>query len=158
MPAHCSIEACGHHAKATSLRSTSSDTNPTVLVVDDNLDIRETIRLALEDEGYAVLEASDGASALDILRESPLRLVVLLDQIMPGVDGIATLDIIGRDERLARRHAYLMMTANSSIRGPEIVAPGVELEVPLVTKPFDIDDLLGAVEQAAATLRTGDAE
>lgn len=140
------------------MHSTSSDINATVLVVDDNQDIRETIRLALEEEGYAVLEAGDGSSALDILRESPLRLVVLLDHIMPGVDGIAALDIIGRDERLARRHAYLMMTANSAIESPEIVAPGVELEVPLVTKPFDIDDLLGAVEQAAAALRDGDSE
>lgn len=138
--------------------STPSGTNPhhTVLVVDDNQDIRETVRLALEDEGYFVLEAGDGLSALTLLRESPLRLVVLLDHLMPGVDGIATLDMIGRDERLAHRHAYLMMTANSAIESPEIVTPDAEVEVPLVAKPFDIDELLSAVEHAAATLRDGD--
>lgn len=137
------------------MRSTNPenvDTKATVLVVDDNQDIRETVRLALEDEGYSVLEAGDGLKALDMLRESPVQLVVLLDHIMPGIDGIATLDMIGLDERLARRHAYLMMTASSTVANPEIVLPGAEVAVPLVTKPFDIDELLDAVARAAATL------
>lgn len=124
-----------------------------MLVVDDNQDIRETVRLTLEDEGYTVLEAADGLAALDVLRDSPVPLVVLLDHIMPGMDGVATLDSIGRDERLARRHAYLMMTADSSVSAPEIVTPSVELAVPLVSKPFDIDDLLDAVAKAAESLR-----
>ena len=124
-----------------------------MLVVDDNQDIRETVRLTLEDEGYTVLEAADGLAALDVLRDSPVPLVVLLDHIMPGMDGVATLDSFGRDERLARRHAYLMMTADSSVSTPEIVTPSVELAVPLVSKPFDIDDLLDAVAKAAESLR-----
>lgn len=143
--------------KAAPVLSTTSDTltgtRTTVLVVDDNQDIRETLRLALEDEGYAVLEASDGLAALDILRDSPRPLVVLLDHIMPGIDGVATLDLIGRDERLARRHAYLMLTASSTVGSPEIVTQHAEVEVPLVSKPFDLDDLLGAVARAADSLR-----
>lgn len=138
-----------------STNSESSDTKATVLVVDDNQDIRETVRLALEDEGYSVLEAADGLKALDMLRESPVQLVVLLDHIMPGIDGVATLDMIGLDEQLARRHAYLMMTASSAVANPEIVLPGAEVAVPLVSKPFDIDELLDAVARAATTLHGG---
>lgn len=133
--------------------STAPDTSATVLVVDDNQDIRETVRLTLEDEGYTVLEAADGLAALDALRESSVPLVVLLDHIMPGMDGVTILDEIGRDEQLARRHAYLMMTADSTVRTPEIVTPSIELAVPLVSKPFDIDDLLDAVARAADSLR-----
>ncbi len=135
------------------MRTTISDAKATVLVVDDNQDIRETVRLALEDEGYTVLEAGDGMTALETLKESPSRLVVLLDHIMPGIDGIATLDLIGRDTQLAQRHAYLMMTASNAVGTPEIVTPEAEVEVPLVAKPFDIDDLLDAVARAAASLQ-----
>src|SRR5215813_729711 len=42
-----------------------------VLVVDDDSDTRETVRMLLEDAGYVVLEAEDGAVALDVLRTSP---------------------------------------------------------------------------------------
>lgn len=141
-----------YEMKASFVYSMASDTGVTVLVVDDNQDIRETVRLTLEDEGYTVLEAGDGHAALDMLRESPVPLVVLLDQIMPGMDGTATLGMIGRDERLARRHAYVMMTADSTIAAPEIVTSSADLAVPLVSKPFDIDDLLDAVAQAAGSL------
>lgn len=139
--------------RAALLRTTVSDARSAVLVVDDNQDIRETVRLVLEDEGYTVLEAGDGMTALNILRDSQQRLVVLLDHIMPGIDGTETLDLIGRDEQLARRHAYLMMTASSTVGTPEIVTPDAEFEIPLVAKPFDLDELLGAVAQAAASLQ-----
>lgn len=150
------LNVCGKNVaerRAALLRITVSDARSAVLVVDDNQDIRETVRLVLEDEGYTVLEAGDGMTALNILRDSPQSLVVLLDHIMPGIDGTETLDLIGRDTQLARRHAYLMMTASSTVGTPEIVTPDDEFEVPLVAKPFDLDELLGAVAQAAASLQ-----
>jgi CheY-like chemotaxis protein len=57
-----------------------------ILVVDDDASVREGIRSLLESEGYAVATAADGAEAIEKLRASPVRLV-LLDLAMPGVDG-----------------------------------------------------------------------
>src|SRR5262245_58413653 len=54
-----------------------------VLLVDDDQAIRETLRFALEDAGYQVLEAADGIAALQALRATPTGMVVLLDLMMP---------------------------------------------------------------------------
>src|SRR3954470_12387725 len=59
-----------------------------VLVVDDDPDIRESVRLVLEDEGYEVEEAADGAAALALLRAATTRPdVILLDLMMPVMNG-----------------------------------------------------------------------
>ena len=50
-----------------------------VLVVDDDPMLRDLLREVLEAEGYSVLQAAEGHAALDLLRSSPHRLVVLLD-------------------------------------------------------------------------------
>lgn len=61
--------------------------NPSsILIVDDDDDIRETLRDLLEDEGYQVLEASNGREALARLRHGSVC-VVLLDLMMPIMDG-----------------------------------------------------------------------
>lgn len=59
----------------------------TILVVDDDEDIRETLRLALEDEGYNVVTAANGLEALEYLRTSPAPSLILLDLMMPAMDG-----------------------------------------------------------------------
>ena len=66
--------------------------NPPVLVVDDDLDIRETVVQLLEDEGYVVFAAEHGASALSRLRGIDPPCVVLLDLFMPVLDGKGFLD------------------------------------------------------------------
>ena len=67
--------------------SEHAENRPTLLVVDDDPDIRETIMLVFEESGYNVLEASNGQEALTVMRESPRGLVVLLDNYMPVLDG-----------------------------------------------------------------------
>lgn len=62
---------------------------PIVLVVDDELFMRSTMREALEESGFAVREAEDGRAALDHVRHDRPD-IVLLDVIMPGMDGFAT--------------------------------------------------------------------
>ena len=62
----------------------------TVLIVEDDHSIRETIKEILEYEGYAVLQAENGQEALDVLRESPkLPHLIFLDLMMPVKDGFA---------------------------------------------------------------------
>ena len=66
--------------------STLERRNRPVLVVDDEPNIRTFVRLALEDEGYGVVTAGDGAEALEVLRVTDPSLI-LLDLRMPGMDG-----------------------------------------------------------------------
>lgn len=125
---------------------------PAVLVVDDNADIRETVRMTLEEEGYRVCEAKDGDEALRHLRESAAPLIVLLDHFMPGMDGIQTLDCVAADPALARRHAYVMLTADGRTSAIELTSAGEDWRVPVLAKPFDLDDLLASVADARNSL------
>lgn len=59
----------------------------TVLVVDDDSEIRDVIHVYLRNEGYQVLEATDGQEALDVLQSNPVQLIIL-DVMMPRMDGI----------------------------------------------------------------------
>ena len=61
-----------------------------VLVVDDEAEIRDVIHVYLRNEGYRVLEAEDGLQALEILKSNPGIRLVILDVMMPGLDGIKT--------------------------------------------------------------------
>jgi len=62
---------------------------PTVLVVDDDPEIRDVIHVYLRNEGYQVIEAADGVAALDILKNERVHLMIL-DVMMPRMDGILT--------------------------------------------------------------------
>src|SRR5260370_40779592 len=84
---------------------------PQVLVVDNDKAIRETARFLLEDEGYEVIEAPDGAAALDLLRMSDQPMVVLLDIVRPRLCGAELLHLVGRDARLIR-HAFVASAAS----------------------------------------------
>jgi CheY-like chemotaxis protein len=73
-----------------------------VLIVDDDEDIRFTVRAMLEDLGeHTVSEAPDGPSALALLRAATEQYVVLLDLLMPNMDGIEVLRGVARDQRRA---------------------------------------------------------
>ncbi|AKF04511.1 response regulator [Sandaracinus amylolyticus] len=73
-----------------------------VLVVEDNDDVRELVAMVLTDAGFEVLEASDGARALDVLRNAPVPpCVVLLDVMMPRMDGYGVVAALREEPRLA---------------------------------------------------------
>ena len=59
-----------------------------ILVADDEPDIRRIIRILLESRGYAVLEAPNGLAAVDMVREHPETDLVIMDIMMPGLDGV----------------------------------------------------------------------
>jgi CheY-like chemotaxis protein len=73
----------------------------TVLVVDDDFDIRDSLRDVLGDEGFHVELAADGFEALAILRRHPLPSVILLDWMMPRCDGPTFLSERQKDPALA---------------------------------------------------------
>jgi CheY-like chemotaxis protein len=123
-----------------------------VLVVDDDEAIRDTIALALEDEGFTVLTAPDGARALDMLRRSPDPLVVLLDLMMPRLTGMEVLQTIAMDAHLATTHAYILVTANDKTLPLAFVNLLTKLDIPILAKPFDVHDLLRHVVRAVVRL------
>jgi DNA-binding response OmpR family regulator len=124
-----------------------------VLVIEDDDDIREVLRLVLEDAGYMVCEAHNGLIGLALLRESAEPLVVLVDWWMPRLDGKQVLRAAGREPRLAR-HAYALLTAACEGGWPEPGMPVLEgLMVPVLAKPFDIDAVVALVEGLQRRLR-----
>ena len=77
-----------------------------VLIVEDDDSIREVLTELLEDVGYVVFIAHNGRVALERLRSHPEGLVVLLDLIMPDMDGYCLLQVIADESSLATKHAY----------------------------------------------------
>jgi CheY-like chemotaxis protein len=124
-----------------------------VLVVDDDKSLRRMVRMLLEDAEWDVLEAKDGIEALSILHSSPQRLVVLLDWMMPEMSGESVLATVSADRALATRHAYVLITANAALLTPHMRDLLHELSVPVVTKPFGIQDLLQTVEDQARRIQ-----
>jgi CheY-like chemotaxis protein len=124
----------------------------TVLIVDDEEPIRNAVRFILDEEDYAVLEAPNGIVALDLLRTSEGPLVVLLDQLMPDMSGIELLRVVAAEPDVADRHAFIIFSASSEFSAPtvQVYLPGKRFfDLP---KPFDLDDLIAVVEQAARDL------
>jgi CheY-like chemotaxis protein len=112
-----------------------------VLVVDDDDDLRSLVAEVLEDEGYDVATAPNGAEALAALRSgAPRPGVVLLDLVMPGVDGHEVLDAIDADASL-RGLTVLLLTGDAGDAARRVTG--------VVTKPIDVDGLLAAVARAA---------
>lgn len=123
-----------------------------VLIVDDDADIRESMRTLLEDiGGHTVVEAPDGLAALAILRSSERRYVVLLDMLMPGLDGIGVLQAVAMDADLASRHTYVLVTVSRRANSADFPS-SLALVVPVVPKPFDMDVLLTTVAEAEQRL------
>ena len=122
-----------------------------VLVVDDDAAIRETMRIVLEDMDYTVEEASDGEQALTLLHANPEPAVVLLDLMMPRLDGSAVLRLVAEDAAL-RRNVFLLVTANAQTLSTNFLALLTRLSVEVLRKPFDIDVLLDTVERASLRL------
>jgi two-component system chemotaxis response regulator CheY len=123
------------------------------LIVDDDACIREGLHLLLTDAGYpSIDEAIDGHDALRRLRSAPAGLVVLLDLLMPRLDGQQVLNVVATDTHLAGRHAIVLMTAHQRTLPLPLVATLSALHAPVLFKPFDIDKLLETVARMAELL------
>ena len=110
-----------------------------ILVVDDETRIARMIRMNLEHDGYEVIEAYSGQQALDMVR-SRMPNLVILDVMMPGLDGYETLQIL----REISQVPVIMLTAKGEeedrIRGLELGADDY------VTKPFSPRELMSRVK------------
>jgi len=125
---------------------------PAALVVDDDVAIRETLHQLLEDEGYSVAQAPDGVVALETLRSTPDRMVVLLDVMMPRLDGHGVLQAVTDDAQLMRQHRFVVMTAAANTLSGPLMQLMRQVDAPALIKPFSIDRLLALVSEAASQL------
>jgi two-component system, OmpR family, response regulator MprA len=113
-----------------------------ILVVDDERAVRDSLRRALELEGYDIELAADGSEALTRLTENGETQpdVVILDVLMPGIDG---LEVCRRLRRHGNRVPVLMLTARDEI---ENRVGGLDAGADdYVTKPFALEELLARV-------------
>jgi two-component system, OmpR family, response regulator MprA len=112
-----------------------------ILVVDDERAVRESLRRALELEGYEIELAGDGGEALATLGgDEPQADAVILDVLMPGVDG---LEVCRRLRATGNRVPVLMLTARDEV---ENRVAGLDAGADdYVTKPFALEELLARV-------------
>ena len=114
-----------------------------ILIVDDEAHIRQMMRLTLESAGYQVEEAGDGASGLTLFGDGREFAVVLLDQKMPGIDGLETLRQI---KARVPEACVVMVTAFASI---ELAVDAMRLgATDFLRKPMTPEMLRGAVAAA----------
>ena len=123
-----------------------------VLIIDDEAPIRLLCRVNLEAEGMSVLEAGDGPSGLETARaESPD--VILLDVMMPGLDGWGVAEALLEDEGTAEI-PIIFLTARAEFRDR---ARGLDIGgVDYITKPFNPTELAQLVRGLLERIERGE--
>jgi two-component system chemotaxis response regulator CheY len=117
----------------------------TVLIVDDAKYVKEMIRSMLESRGHEIAGvASDGFEAIEkykVLKPD----VVLMDILMPGMDGLSAINKIMEQDKDAK---IIVVTAlaKDALRKESMKAGAIDF----ITKPFEIERLLGAIKAATA--------
>jgi CheY-like chemotaxis protein len=109
----------------------------TILLVDDDEQVIDLLRELLVRQGYAVAAARDGQLALDYLRGHPLPCLILLDLVMPQMDGWEFLTRKARDSKLTALPVVITSGTDASIPS----------NIPAIRKPFNIADLLNLVRE-----------
>lgn len=115
---------------------------PTILIIDDNDDLRETLVAVLADEGYTTVVAEDGASGARVFAETRPDLVVT-DLIMPNSNGFETIRQIRTIDPYAR---ILAMSGGSLMNKDDYLATAAALgAMSVLPKPFEVEELVQAV-------------
>ena len=113
-----------------------------ILIVDDEVDLVETVRFPLEMEGYHVLVSYNGEDALNQARKENPDLI-LLDLMLPKLDGYKVCRLLKFDDRY-KHIPILMLTAKTQEKDKAL---GMETGAnEYITKPFEMDDLLKKVK------------
>ena len=116
----------------------------TILVVDDDDQMRKMLRGALERKGYTVIEAENGVSAMSLQRATPADLVIT-DIIMPEKDGIDTM----KELQVEFPDVKVIAISGGKRGGPQNYLMLAEMYNAARTfaKPFDLEEMLTAVEE-----------
>lgn len=124
----------------------SSHYAPAVLIVDDDDDVRETLRACLEEEGFSVRTAKNGLEAMAELDDGTTPGLILLDLMMPEMNGWEVLEQLRSDQSRASIPVAVM---SGSHRG-EVQAANY-----VVPKPFDLAAMVELVREHCRTRASG---
>lgn len=114
-----------------------------ILVVDDDADLRGVIASVLRAKGYGVVETANGSEAMEALRENPAFSLILLDLVMPVMDGWRFRVEQGWDAALASIPVVVMSTFGS--RGAHLPPPATAY----LEKPFRLSQLADTIQSHA---------
>jgi len=120
--------------------------NVMVLVVEDDADIRDALRTLLEEVGCEVSTANNGSEALDALHGRERPQLIVLDLMMPVMDGWTFLERRREDAGLASIPVVVTTAAHNATAG------GVEA---VLRKPYDLEDLAALVRRHSPQARAG---
>jgi DNA-binding NtrC family response regulator len=112
----------------------------TVLVVDDEAGMRDTLVAILEHHGYRVWSAPDGETAFSAVQEKDFD-VLVMDIRMPGRDGVSVLEELGRPPQVILMTAYATEDRLRAAAEANVFA--------VLSKPFDMNRMLSLVAQAS---------
>jgi CheY-like chemotaxis protein len=115
---------------------------PCILIVEDSIDIQDSLKQLFESEKYQVEVASNGQEALDYLHAHPAPHIILLDLMMPVMDGYEFRRAQDADPKLIEI-PVVIMTADGHI---EEKAPGLGARA-FLKKPVDIDVILETIQK-----------
>ena len=115
----------------------------TVLVVEDDESIRETLQEILQVEGYKVETATDGREALDRLAQAPLPSLILLDLMLPNVNGWQVIEELRQDPQTKGAAVPIVITSAAG----DIAAATAKKVEGYLKKPIQLEQLLKTVEK-----------
>ncbi len=115
----------------------------TILIVEDEQSMQRALKSKLEHAGYQVRTASDGEEAMSVLKDSSLPDLVLLDLIMPRMDGITVLRQMKADERLRAVPVVILTNLSAGDKVAEAMQLGT-FDF-LVKANYSLDDVLKKV-------------
>lgn len=127
----------------------TSESAPTVLIVEDEADVRQVVGLLLRRDGYRVLEAADGEEALVVLDAEPDVDLILLDVMMPRMTGPEAFPAIR--ERSPGMPVVFFSGYDRTEIAPLLQSSGAFTE--FVGKPFSNRELLAVIRRGIATSR-----
>ena len=112
-----------------------------IMVVDDQFSDRQTLKVILEDKGYRVAIASDGAEAIDMVKSRHYD-IIFLDVRLPGMDGIETFEQV---KKIDPEATVIMMTGYTE---EDLVRRAIsEGAYTCIYKPFDMENVIGLVQE-----------
>ncbi len=127
---------------------------PSLLVVDDELSMREFLKILLEKEGYEVTTASEASSALELFQKEEFDLIIS-DIKMPGIGGLSLLEKV---KEIDSSVPVIMITAYASPENAVFAMKSGAFDY--ITKPFKVDEIIKIIKSAlsASALNKADKE